>query len=52
MELDRPLFERKMQSRRRLWSGNHKDKVKRKTKEELAENMRGSLGCWEDVGRY
>jgi hypothetical protein len=27
-------------------------KEKRKPKEELAENnMRGSLGCWEDMGR-
>jgi hypothetical protein len=37
-----------MQSRRRLWSGAHKDKGK----EELAENnTRGSLGCWKDMER-
>jgi hypothetical protein len=42
------LFERKMQLRRKLWSGTHKDKGK----EELAENnMRGSPDCWEDTGR-
>jgi hypothetical protein len=28
MELDRPLFKRKMRLRRRLWSGTHKDKGK------------------------
>jgi hypothetical protein len=28
MKLDRPLFKMKMQLRRRLWSGTHKDKGK------------------------
>jgi hypothetical protein len=37
-----------MQLRRRPWSGTHKDKEK----EELAEDStRGSIGCWEDMGR-
>jgi hypothetical protein len=41
-----------MQLRRRLWSVTHKDKETRKAKEEMAENItRGSLGCWEDMGR-
>jgi hypothetical protein len=41
-----------MQLRRRLRGGTHKDKGAEEGKEELAENnMRGSLGCWEYMGR-
>jgi hypothetical protein len=53
MELDpATLFEKKIQLRRRPWSRTHKDKEKRKATEEFAgNNTRGSLGCWEDMGR-
>jgi hypothetical protein len=52
MELDQPYYSSKRNCNREGGYGPTRTKEKRKAKEELSENnTRGSLGCWEEMGR-